>query len=196
MVATADTHSDRLERRLDPGRATPDERETAARRRMLRMIRGVYGNVAERDRDRGQDDDVVLVHGIPFTTCEHHLLPCLGKAHVAYLGGGRTVSASGLARTVNTLAHRSHGQRLADDLADAVALHLSAEAVAVVVETDHVCIEWSDAVPGDRRAVAVRGRFQAEPALGAEVISLLSTEAGSAGATGIVPQVLFEGIPR
>ena len=81
-------------------------------------------------------------------------------------------------------------------MADAVAHHLSAEAVVVVVETDHVCIEWSDAAPDDRRAVAVRGRFQAEPALGAAVISLLNTEPDGACAGGIVPEVLFEGVSQ
>ena len=204
MVAAAGKHSpcpdqkpDHLESPQIRGRhlghrETWDDRESASRQRMLRLFRGLYGNPVE----GAGENDVVLVRGITFTTCGHHLLPCLGKVHVAYLAGGRTVSAPRLARTVNALAHGSHGQRLADDVADAVALHLSAEAVAVVVETDHVCIEWSDAGPDDGRAVAVRGRFQAEPALGAEVISLLSTEPVGACAGGIVPEVLFEGVSQ
>ena len=204
MVAAAEKHSPCPEQK--PGRLkspqmrgrhhgrreTSGDRESAARQRMLQMIRGLYGNPVA---DTGEND-VVLVRGITFTTCGHHLLPCLGKVHVAYLAGDRTVSAARLTRTVNALAPGLHGQRLADDVADAVALHLSADAVAVVVEMDHVCIEWSDAGPDDGRAVAVRGRFQAEPALGAEVITLLSTEPVGACAGGIVPEVLFEGVSQ
>ena len=186
MVAIANTHSRRSEPRFKGVAAGHDSSA------VLRMIGQLYGSdVADSSSGEGE---VVLVLGIPFTTCGHHLLPCLGKAHVAYLADGRTVSAARLEQTVNSLARHSQGQRLADALADAVTLHLSAEAVAVVVETDHVCIEWSEAGPIDSRASAVRGRFRAERALGAEVISLLSTTPGGPYAAGIIPEVLFEGV--
>ena len=76
-----------------------------------------------------------------FSTCEHHLLPFYGKAHVAYLPGDRVVGISKLARLVDLFARRLQIQeRMTDQIADAIETHLGASGVGVVVEGIHLCM--------------------------------------------------------
>lgn len=123
-------------------------------------------------------DEVVIVRDIEFaSTCEHHLLPILGRAHLAYLpADGRVVGVSKLARTVDVLARRPQVQeRLTAQIADALVERLDARGVAVVVEAQHVCM----AVRGVGESGStvhtstLRGCFKSDPAVGAEVLSLM-----------------------
>jgi len=87
-------------------------------------------------------DQLVLLRGIEFwSTCEHHLLPFAGVAHVGYVPGGRVVGISKLARLVDCFACRLQIQeRMTDEIATAIQQHLSPVGVGVVVEARHQCM--------------------------------------------------------
>ena len=83
-----------------------------------------------------QHDEMVLVRDVPFSSmCEHHLLPFVGKAHIAYLPNGRIVGLSKLARVVEVFSHRPQVQeRMAEQLADLLMEELEPRGVAVILE--------------------------------------------------------------
>ena len=87
-------------------------------------------------------DEMVLVKDIGFASlCEHHLLPFLGKAHIAYLPNGKIVGLSKLARAVELLARRPQVQeRMTQQLADLLMDELGARGVGVILEATHTCM--------------------------------------------------------
>lgn len=88
-------------------------------------------------------DDMVTVRDIPLhSMCEHHLLPFIGVAHIAYIPqDGRVIGLSKLARIVNNFARRPQLQeRLTAQIADFLETELSPRGVAVVVEAEHLCM--------------------------------------------------------
>ncbi len=90
-----------------------------------------------------QHEELVLVRDIPFySTCEHHLVPFFGKAHVAYIPkDGKLTGLSKLARVVETVARRPQLQeRLSSNVADCIMDKLSPHGVIVVVEAEHMCM--------------------------------------------------------
>jgi GTP cyclohydrolase I len=92
--------------------------------------------------------DLVVVRDIEVhSLCEHHLLPFRGRAHVAYLPQpGRVVGLSKVARTVDVFARRLQVQeRMTQEIADAIAHHLDARAVTVMVEAEHMCMQMRGA---------------------------------------------------
>ena len=116
--------------------------------RVARMCREIYGGL---EQDAGvhlsrtfeaQNNDLVLVKDIDlFSTCEHHLLPFYGKAHIAYIPDGRVVGLSKLARTVEVFARRPQIQeQLTAQIADAIMEHLKPAGVMVVIEAEHMCM--------------------------------------------------------
>lgn len=124
-------------------------------------------------------DDLVLVRDIDFfSLCEHHLLPFVGRAHVAYLpSAGSVVGLSKLARTVDVFARRPQMQeRLTAQIADAIEEHLDPRGVAVIVEGEHMCMRMRGACkPGaDMVTTAFRGRFADEASLRAELMAMVS----------------------
>lgn len=123
-------------------------------------------------------DDVVLVRDIEFfSVCEHHLLPFVGRAHIAYLpSNGQVVGLSKLARTVEVFARRPQVQeRMTNQIADALMEHLEPRGVAVVVEAEHLCMKMRgvNKTRSTMLTTALRGSFKADRAFGAEVISLM-----------------------
>jgi len=122
-------------------------------------------------------DEMVVLRDIPFhSMCEHHLLPFMGKAHVAYLTEGRVVGISKLARTVDTLAHRPQVQeRLTNQIADIIMDHLQPKGVAVVLEAQHTCmIIRGVKKPGSVMITsALRGLCKSNPATRNEAMGLL-----------------------
>ena len=133
---------------------------------------------------RTENDDLVLVRDIEFSSlCEHHLLPFNGTAQVAYLPAkGRVVGLSKIARTVDVFARRPQLQeRLTADIADAIAEHLEARAVAVVVRAEHLCLRMRGAAKrgADMVTTAFRGKFERNQALRAEALGLLRPHGGS-----------------
>jgi GTP cyclohydrolase I len=109
-------------------------------------------------------DDMMLVKDIGFESlCEHHLLPFVGRAHVAYLPKGKIVGLSKLARVVEMISRRPQLQeRMTQELADLLMEELDADGVAVILEASHTCMT----IRGVRKArglfttSAMRGAFQ------------------------------------
>ncbi len=123
-------------------------------------------------------EDLVVVRDIAFhSLCEHHLLPFVGRAHIAYLPSeGRVVGLSKLARTVEVFARRPQIQeRLTAQIADAIEEHLGAIGVGVTLTSTHECMQ----VRGVRQADAAmtttawRGCWKVDSARRGEVAPLL-----------------------
>jgi GTP cyclohydrolase I len=92
--------------------------------------------------EAGDYDDMVLVRNIRFEShCEHHLVPIIGQAHIAYLPGKRVVGLSKLARVVDLYAKRLQIQeRLTSQIADTIFAVLAPRGVAVMIEAEHLCM--------------------------------------------------------
>jgi GTP cyclohydrolase I len=124
-----------------------------------------------------QTEGLVLVRGIEFySLCEHHLLPFIGQAHIAYLpADGKVVGLSKLARTVDTFARRPQVQeRLTNQIADALAEHLRPRGVAVWLDGEHLCMKMRGVQKRDASmtSVAYRGELATNAALRAEATAL------------------------
>ena len=124
--------------------------------------------------------ELVLVRDIEFrSVCEHHLLPFLGVAHVAYLPGDRIVGLGRLARVVEILAARPQLQeRLGDEIADALTAGLAPRGVLVVLDAVHGCVTMrgSRQTRSSTVTIAARGVL-ADPVERAEVIALIGSAA-------------------
>lgn len=87
-------------------------------------------------------DQLVLVSDIElFSHCEHHMVPFVGKAHVAYIPDGRVVGLSKVARVVDVFAKRLQVQeKLTKQISDAIETHLKPQGVAVILQCQHFCM--------------------------------------------------------
>lgn len=123
-------------------------------------------------------EEFVLVRDVELTsTCEHHLLPFVGVAHVGYIPGtgGRVTGLSKLARLVDIYAKRPQVQeRLTSQVADALVEHIGASGVIVVVEAEHMCMTMRGVRKRGSRTItsAVRGQLR-NAATRAEAMSLI-----------------------
>jgi len=124
-----------------------------------------------------QYDEMVVLRDIPFhSMCEHHLLPFMGKAHVAYIPRGKLVGISKLARVVDAFARRPQVQeRLTNQIADLIMDQLDPKGVAVVMEAQHTCmIIRGVKKPGSVLLTsALRGLCKTSPSSRNEAMSLL-----------------------
>jgi GTP cyclohydrolase IA len=124
-------------------------------------------------------DELVLVKDIPmYSTCEHHLVPFHGVAHIGYIPGedGRVTGLSKLARLVEVYARRPQVQeRMTSQIADALSDVLKPRGVLVVIEAEHLCMAMRGIrKPGSRTVTsAVRGIFRENPATRSEAMSLV-----------------------
>lgn len=156
-------------------------RDTPARvaRMYAELFRGLYDNPERHLKQSFTEkyDEIVLVRDISFDSiCEHHLLPFMGSAHVAYLPNGKVAGLSKLARVVESLSRRPQVQeRMTDQIADLLTEQLDARGVAVVLEATHTCMT----VRGIRKpgsvciTSAMRGVFRSSLSSRAEVMSLM-----------------------
>ena len=123
-------------------------------------------------------DELVLVRDIDvYSTCEHHLVPFHGVAHVGYIPSrdGRVTGLSKLARLVDVFARRPQVQeRMTAQIADALVEHLDPRGVLVVIDCEHLCMAMRGVRrPGARTITsAVRGQLR-DPATRAEAMSLV-----------------------
>jgi GTP cyclohydrolase I len=126
-------------------------------------------------------DELVVARAIPFhSLCEHHLIPFVGVAHVAYLPGQRIVGLSKLARVVEHFARRLQVQeRMTVQIADWLEQELSPRGVGVVLDAEHFCMTLRGVQkPGARTTTsALRGRVREDERTRAEFLAL--TQAGA-----------------
>jgi GTP cyclohydrolase I len=122
-------------------------------------------------------DEIVLLRDVPFySICEHHLMPFIGSAHVAYLPAGSVLGVSKLARIVDCFARRLQVQeRLTDQIADFIMNSLKPKGVAVVLEASHSCMTIRGIKkPGSVMVTSsLRGIFRKDPKSRSEVLSLM-----------------------
>jgi GTP cyclohydrolase I len=122
-------------------------------------------------------DDLVLVRDIPFTShCEHHVVPFVGKAHIAYYPTGGVVGLSKLARLVDVYAKRLQTQEaMTAQIATAIEEHLNPRGVAVLVEAEHMCMSMRGVLKQGSSTVTVEfaGDFKDDPAQQAHFYTLL-----------------------
>ncbi len=158
-------------------------RDTPARvaRAYREMFAGLYtdpATVLERTFDESHEE-LVLVTDIPmYSTCEHHLVPFHGVAHVGYIPNshGKVTGLSKLARLVDLYAKRPQVQeRLTSQIADALVRKLEPRGVIVVVEAEHLCMSMRGIrKPGARTTTsAVRGMLQTSATSRAEALELI-----------------------
>lgn len=124
-------------------------------------------------------DEMIMVKDIPlYSMCEHHLVPFLGRAHVAYIpnADGRITGLSKLARLVDSYARRPQVQeRLTSQIADEIVGKLVPRGVLVVVEAEHLCMSMRGVQkPGTTTVTsAVRGLFRTQAATRAEAMAFI-----------------------
>jgi GTP cyclohydrolase I len=122
-------------------------------------------------------DEIVLLRDIPFySICEHHLMPFIGSANVAYLPSGTVLGVSKLARVVDCFARRLQTQeRLTYKIADFIMNSLKPQGVAVVLEASHSCMTIRGIKkPGSVMVTsALRGIFKRDPRSRNEILSLM-----------------------
>lgn len=125
-------------------------------------------------------DEMVMVRDIPlYSICEHHLVPFIGQAHVAYIpnGDGRVIGLSKFARLVDGFSHRPQVQeRLTTQVADALQNSLNPKGVMVVMEAEHLCMSMRGVRKAGSTTVtsAVRGLFRDSLATREEAMRFLS----------------------
>ena len=158
-------------------RDTP-ERVARSYAEIFRGLREQPENVLTTTFDIGHDEMVLVKDIEVYSTCEHHLVPFHGVAHVGYIPNtdGRITGLSKIARLVDVYAKRPQVQeRLTTQVADAMVRVLEPRGVIVVIECEHLCMSMRGVrKPGARTVTsAVRGSLR-EAATRAEVLSLIS----------------------
>lgn len=129
--------------------------------------------------EAGHDEMIMVRDMVLQGMCEHHLIPFIGKAHVAYIPNenGQITGLSKLARLVDVLSRRPQVQeRLTTQIADTIERALEPRGVLVVLEAEHLCMSMRGVrKPGSQTVTsAVRGIFRAQPATRAEAMNLIS----------------------
>ena len=155
-------------------------------KRVAEMCEEIFGGIGV---DPGKEikvlqeighDEIVLLRDLPFySTCEHHVLPFIGLAHVAYIPeAGRITGISKLARVVELHAKRLQIQeRLTTNIADSIMDTLRPKGVMVVIQAEHLCMTMRGVKkPGTTvQTSVVRGIFRENSATRAEAMALIQT---------------------
>jgi GTP cyclohydrolase I len=147
-----------------------------------------YDKSAEADLERtfediGVYDDMVVVRDIPFFShCEHHMVPFVGKAHVAYYPtDNKVVGLSKLARVVEVFAHRLQTQeRLTSEVVNAIDEALKPRGIAVMIEAEHQCMTLRGVKAHGASTVTTQftGAFRDDPAEQIRFVTLVKGHAG------------------
>ncbi len=151
--------------------------------RVARMYAELFAGLREDPETHLQtvfDEDhheMVVLRDIPFNSmCEHHLMPFEGKAHIAYIPGGKILGLSKLARIVDVYSHRPQVQeRLTSQIADLLRERLAARGCAVIIEAVHTCMTCRGVrKPGSVMVTsAVRGIMRESQSTRAEAMALI-----------------------
>jgi len=129
------------------------------------------------------NDEMVVVRDIEFySMCEHHLLPIIGRVHVAYIPDGKVVGLSKIPRIVNVFARRLQIQeQMTEQIADAILETIKPKGVAVVVHARHMCMEMRGVQKINSTTVssALRGLFKSDQRTRTEFYNIINTPAPS-----------------
>jgi len=139
-------------------------------RRVMKLFKEIYSGIGTDPKEElsavfeENHKDMVLVKDIPFySTCEHHLVPFYGKAHIAYKPNGKVVGLSKIVRLVENVSRRPQVQeRMTTMIADAIQEQLLPEGVMVVITAEHLCISMRGIKkPGSQTTtITTRGVFE------------------------------------
>lgn len=129
------------------------------------------------------NDEMVLVRDIEFySMCEHHMLPIIGRAHVAYIPDGKVVGLSKIPRIVNVFARRLQIQeQMTEQIADAISETINPKGVAVVLHARHMCMEMRgvEKINSTTVSSALRGLFKSDERTRNEFYNLINTHTPS-----------------
>lgn len=159
-------------------------------KRVRKAYEFIYGGYKEDPKEilskalfTSSNDEMVLVKDIEFySTCEHHLLPIIGRVHVAYIPDGKVVGLSKIPRVVNVFARRMQIQeQLTEQIADAIMDTIEPKGVAVVVQARHMCMEMRgvEKINSTTTSSALRGLFKKDDKTRAEFFSLINSPTGN-----------------
>lgn len=164
----------------DPSREGLSDTPARAAKAMRHLCRGYGQDLDEIVNDALFSSDtreIVLVKNIElYSLCEHHVLPFIGKAHVAYLPSGKVLGLSKVARIVDMYASRLQIQEnLSRQIAEAIQRVTDAAGVAVVIEAQHLCMMMRGVEKQNSSMVTsvMLGEFHDNPATRAEFLSLI-----------------------
>lgn len=152
-------------------------------KRVVEMHKEVFGGYSQNPEDilkvfeDGACDEMVLLKDIEFYSyCEHHMVPFMGKAHIAYLPNGRVIGVSKLARLLDIYAKRLQIQeRIGQQVVEALMKYLEPLGAACIIEAQHLCMKSRGVKKQSSVMVtsAVRGLFREDAAARAELMSLI-----------------------
>ena len=158
--------------------------------RVRKAYEFIYGGYKEDPKEilnkalfTSSNDEMVLVKDIEFySTCEHHLLPIIGRVHVAYIPDGKVVGLSKIPRVVNVFARRMQIQeQLTEQIADAIMDAIAPKGVAVVISARHMCMEMRgvEKINSTTTSSALRGLFKRDEKTRSEFFSLINSPSGT-----------------
>jgi len=153
-------------------------------RRVAEMYEEIFSGIKQNPEDElevildQKHHEIILLKGIPlYSVCEHHLLPFMGRANIAYIPrNGRVTGLSKLARVVDILARRPQVQeRLTTQIAEIIMSKLKPLGVMVVIEAEHMCMSMRGVrKPGTLTVTsAVRGIFKENEKTRSEALALI-----------------------
>lgn len=158
--------------------------------RVYKAYEFIYGGYKEDPEEvlksalfSSSNDEMVLIKDIElYSTCEHHLLPIIGRAHVAYIPDGKVVGLSKIPRVVNIFSRRMQIQeQLTEQIADAIMKTIMPKGVAVVIQARHMCMEMRgvEKINSMTTSSALRGLFKKDEKTRAEFFSLINAPVGN-----------------
>jgi len=159
-------------------------------KRVQKAYEFIYGGYKEDPKEilekalfTSSNDEMVLLKDIEFySTCEHHLLPIIGRVHVAYIPDGKVVGLSKIPRVVNVFARRMQIQeQLTEQIADAIMDTITPKGVAVVIQARHMCMEMRgvEKINSTTTSSALRGLFKRDEKTRSEFFSLINSQTGT-----------------
>ncbi len=159
-------------------------------KRVKKAYEFIYGGYKEDPQEilskalfTSSNEEMVLIRDIEFySTCEHHLLPIIGRVHVAYIPDGKVVGLSKIPRVVDVFARRMQIQeQLTEQIADAIMNSIAPKGVAVVVQARHMCMEMRgvEKINSTTTTSALRGLFKRDEKTRAEFFSLINSPTGT-----------------
>ena len=158
--------------------------------RVRKAYEFMYGGYKENPNDilnsalfTSSNDEMVLIKDIElYSTCEHHLLPIIGRAHVAYIPDGKVVGLSKIPRVVDVFSRRMQIQeQLTEQIAAAIMDTIKPKGVAVVIQARHMCMEMRgvEKINSTTTSSALRGLFKKDEKTRAEFFSLINAPVGN-----------------